>query len=111
MRIISGKYGGRKLLTPKDDSIRPTIDKIRGSIFNILRGYGVIEDAKVLDIFCGTGALGLEALTQLGARLAGGGGLLECGGALFGGQVRQGHGRPNRVGRGPWTGPLRFLDS
>lgn len=64
MRIISGLYGGRRLNTPKDDSIRPTSDKIRGSLFNILRGHDVIEGAKVLDLFCGTGALGLEALSQ-----------------------------------------------
>lgn len=64
MRIVSGKYGGRKLLTPKDDNIRPTSDKIRGAIFNILRGYGILENAHVLDLFCGTGALGLEALSQ-----------------------------------------------
>lgn len=64
MRIISGLYGGRRLLTPKDDTIRPTSDKIRGSIFNILRGHGVIEGVHVFDLFCGTGALGLEALSQ-----------------------------------------------
>lgn len=63
MRIISGTYGGRKLQTPKDSAIRPTSDKIRGSIFNILRGMGAIEGAQVLDLFCGTGALGLEALS------------------------------------------------
>lgn len=64
MRIISGLYGGRRLTAPKDSSIRPTSDKIRGSIFNILRGYGAVEGAAVLDLFCGTGALGLEALSQ-----------------------------------------------
>ena len=64
MRIVSGKYGGIPLLTPKNKNIRPTSDKVRGAIFNILRGYGVLTDASVLDCFCGTGALGLEALSQ-----------------------------------------------
>jgi len=64
MRIVSGKYGGRKLSVPKTRDIRPTSDKIRGAVFNMLRSRGAIEDAVVLDIFCGTGALGLEALSQ-----------------------------------------------
>lgn len=64
MRIVSGKYGGRVLKAPHGDSIRPTSDKIRGAIFNALRARGVLEEAHVLDGFCGTGALGLEALSQ-----------------------------------------------
>ncbi len=64
MRIIAGSAGGRKLLVPKDDRIRPTGDKVRGAIFNSLRSRGVVQDAVVLDCFCGTGALGLEALSQ-----------------------------------------------
>ena len=64
MRIIAGQYGGRRLQAPKDQAIRPTGDKIRGAIFNALRSRGVLEDAIVLDLFCGTGALGLEALSQ-----------------------------------------------
>lgn len=64
MRIISGIYGGRKLQTVKGQSIRPTSDKVRGAIFNALRSRGVLEGARVLDCFCGTGALGLEALSQ-----------------------------------------------
>ena len=64
MRIISGIYGGRRLQSPKDSSVRPTSDKVRGSIFNILRWMDCLKNARVLDVFCGTGALGLEALSQ-----------------------------------------------
>lgn len=64
MRIVSGKYGGRKLAVPKNRDIRPTSDKIRGAVFNMLRSRGAIEGANVLDVFCGTGALGFEALSQ-----------------------------------------------
>ncbi len=64
MRIVSGHYGGRHLQVPKGRDIRPTSDKIRGAIFNALRSRGSVEEAHVLDCFCGTGALGLEALSQ-----------------------------------------------
>ncbi len=64
MRIISGLYKGRVLETPEGDDIRPTSDKVRGSVFNILRGRGVLHGARVMDVFCGTGALGLEALSN-----------------------------------------------
>ena len=64
MRIVSGTCGGRILKTPKNDAIRPTSDKIRGAIFNALRARAAVEGAYVLDGFCGTGALGLEALSQ-----------------------------------------------
>lgn len=64
MRIIAGKYGGRPLHTPADRSIRPTSDKIRGAIFNMLQARKLIEGAHALDVFCGTGALGLEALSR-----------------------------------------------
>lgn len=64
MRIIAGKYGSRKLATPKDDKIRPTSDKIRGSIFNALQSHIDLSDVRVLDLFSGTGALGLECLSR-----------------------------------------------
>jgi 16S rRNA (guanine966-N2)-methyltransferase len=64
MRIVAGEFGGRRLLVPKGRDIRPTSDKIRGAIFNSLRSRGAVTDANVLDGFCGTGALGLEALSQ-----------------------------------------------
>ncbi len=64
MKIVAGKYGGRRLNVPKNRDIRPTSDKVRGAIFNMLASRGAIEDAYVLDAFCGTGALGLEALSR-----------------------------------------------
>lgn len=64
MRIVAGVYGGRKLILPRGRDIRPTTDKVRSAIFNALRSRGVVERAHVLDAFCGSGALGLEALSQ-----------------------------------------------
>jgi len=64
MRIIAGKYGGRRLQVPKNNDVRPTSDKVRGAIFNALQAQGVVEGARVLDGFCGSGALGLEALSR-----------------------------------------------
>lgn len=65
MRIIAGSARGKKLLSPQDRSIRPAIDRVRESIFAILDP--VIEGARVLDLFAGTGSFGLEALSR-GAR-------------------------------------------
>ena len=62
MRIISGKYKGHKLSSFDEDHIRPTTDRVKESVFNILAGY--IEGARVLDLFSGTGNLGLEALSR-----------------------------------------------
>lgn len=64
MRIVGGKYGGRRLEVPVGRDIRPTGDKIRGAIFNALEARGFVHGARVLDCFCGTGALGLEALSR-----------------------------------------------
>lgn len=64
MKIVSGRYGGRKLISPQDDRVRPTSDKVRGAVFNMLQARSVIIDAYVLDAFCGSGALGLEALSR-----------------------------------------------
>ena len=62
MRIISGEARGRTLYAPNGDQTRPTSDKIRGSLFNIMNGR--TEGARVLDLFGGTGALALEALSR-----------------------------------------------
>lgn len=62
MRVISGKYRGRKLNSPINNDIRPTTDKVKEAIFNILQGD--IEDTLVLDLFAGSGALGIEALSR-----------------------------------------------
>lgn len=66
MRIVAGKFRGRALLTPSDDSIRPTSDRAREAIFNVIasRLGPVFTGLKVLDLFAGTGALGLEALSR-----------------------------------------------
>jgi 16S rRNA (guanine966-N2)-methyltransferase len=66
MRIVGGQYRGRNLAAPKTQGIRPTADRLRESLFNILmHGYGdPVSGARVLDLFAGTGALGLEALSR-----------------------------------------------
>jgi 16S rRNA (guanine(966)-N(2))-methyltransferase RsmD len=62
MRVISGTSKGRKLVTPRSQSVRPTSDRVKESIFNILREE--IEGKRVLDLFAGTGNLGIEALSR-----------------------------------------------
>jgi 16S rRNA (guanine966-N2)-methyltransferase len=66
MRIVGGRFRGRTLTGPKSQAIRPTSDRTRESIFNILaHAYGdPVSGARVLDLFSGTGALGLEALSR-----------------------------------------------
>ena len=66
MRIIGGKFRGKVLTSPEDDSIRPTADRTRESVFNILasRLGASLDGLRVLDLFAGTGALGLEALSR-----------------------------------------------
>jgi 16S rRNA (guanine(966)-N(2))-methyltransferase RsmD len=70
VRVIAGTARGRRLHTPKGLSVRPTSDKVKEALFNILAGLlGPLEDCAVLDIFAGTGNLGIEALSR-GARRA-----------------------------------------
>lgn len=64
MRIVSGIHRSRRLLTPKNNAVRPTSDKVRQAVFNMLHSRDAVHDAIVIDAFCGTGALGLEALSQ-----------------------------------------------
>ncbi len=67
MRVVSGRFRGTHLVSPKGDSTRPTSDRVREAIFNVLaRGLEgfEIEGARVLDLFAGTGALGIEALSR-----------------------------------------------
>jgi 16S rRNA (guanine966-N2)-methyltransferase len=69
MRIVAGKHRGLSLATPKDARVRPTSDRVREALFNVLahNDFGVgftVEGARVLDLFAGTGALGLEALSR-----------------------------------------------
>jgi len=62
MRVIAGTHGGRVLRTLPGRALRPTLDRVRESVFAILRDE--IEGARVLDLFAGTGALGIEALSR-----------------------------------------------
>jgi len=64
VRIISGSAGGRKLIAPEGRDVRPTSDKVRGAIFNALGSRVEITGAQAIDCFCGSGALGLEALSR-----------------------------------------------
>ena len=66
MRIVGGRLGGRTLAGPKSQAIRPTSDRLRESLFNILaHAHGdPVTGARVLDLFAGTGALGLEAMSR-----------------------------------------------
>jgi 16S rRNA (guanine966-N2)-methyltransferase len=66
MRIVGGRLRGRVLAAPKSPAIRPTADRLREALFNILvHAYGdPVTGARVLDLFAGTGALGLEALSR-----------------------------------------------
>ena len=62
MRIVAGRWGGRRLTTPRGTAVRPTADRVREALFSILGG--AVEGARVLDLFAGSGALGLEALSR-----------------------------------------------
>ncbi len=62
MRVISGQFKGRKLVFPKSRDVRPAMDKVRESIFNVLGD--VVDKADVLDLFAGCGSLGFEALSR-----------------------------------------------
>lgn len=67
MRIVGGRFRGRAIAAPSHDGLRPTADRVRESVFNILL-HGIdglsLEGARVIDLFAGTGALGLEALSR-----------------------------------------------
>lgn len=65
MRINAGDWRGRKIIAPKGDSTRPTADRTRETLFNMLRSrLGTFEGLRVADLFAGSGALGLEALSR-----------------------------------------------
>jgi 16S rRNA (guanine966-N2)-methyltransferase len=63
-RIIAGTVGGRRLEVPKGDLTRPTSDRVREAVFSGLDARGVLQGARVLDLFAGSGALGLEAASR-----------------------------------------------
>ena len=65
MRIIAGKWRGRPLIAPPGDATRPTADRVREALFSMLTSrLGSFDDLRVADVFAGTGALGLEALSR-----------------------------------------------
>src|SRR5262249_55731064 len=77
MRIVAGRIKGRRLLVPKGRNIRPTADRTRQALFDLLEhghlragGGSAFVDAVVLDAFCGTGALGLEAFSRGAAEVS-----------------------------------------
>jgi 16S rRNA (guanine966-N2)-methyltransferase len=122
MRIVGGRLKGRVLSTPSSRAIRPTSERLRESIFDILehRFPGAIDDARVVDLFAGTGALAIEALSR-GARFA----LFVDNGAearallranvealALGGVTRIWRADATRLGSAPAGGPfaLAFLD-
>jgi 16S rRNA (guanine966-N2)-methyltransferase len=68
MRVVGGELGGRRLVSPprRSAAVRPTSDRVREALFSILGD--AVDGAHVLDLFCGTGALGIEALSRGAAR-------------------------------------------
>ncbi|MHA7969937.1 16S rRNA (guanine(966)-N(2))-methyltransferase RsmD [Rhizobium sp. CAU 1783] len=66
MRIVGGEFRGRALAAPKSNAIRPTTDRTRESLFNILAHAhpGVLDGTRIIDLFAGTGAVGIEALSR-----------------------------------------------
>jgi len=68
VRVIGGTARGRPLTAPKSATLRPTADRVREAIFDVLGSLGVVDGAEVVDLFAGTGALGIEALSRGAAR-------------------------------------------
>lgn len=64
MRIVGGRFKGRRLQTPASNDIRPTSDRTRESLFNILAARETLQGARVIDLFAGTGAIGFEAASR-----------------------------------------------
>ena len=64
MRVVAGTARGRRLVAPEGRATRPTSDRVREATFNALGSLGAIVDAAVLDLFAGSGALGIEALSR-----------------------------------------------
>jgi 16S rRNA (guanine(966)-N(2))-methyltransferase RsmD len=68
VRVISGQWGGRRLQAPRGDATRPTSDRVREALFSVLGDR--VQDARVLDLFAGSGALGIEALSRGAAEVS-----------------------------------------
>jgi 16S rRNA (guanine966-N2)-methyltransferase len=119
MRIIAGIWRGRSLLSPKDQAIRPTGDRAREALFGILEhGSPPLLGARFLDLFCGTGAVGLEAASRGAAeallidRTAAALALARANHARLGApaNVQLLAGDAARLGRAPGAFDLVFLD-
>ena len=61
LRVVAGEYGGRRLAAPRRAGTRPTLDRVREALFSVL---GPLDRLRVLDLYCGSGALGIEALSR-----------------------------------------------
>jgi len=68
-RIIAGTFGGRRLVVPPGDRVRPTKDRVKEAVFSALDARGLLADAVVVDLYAGSGALGLEALSRGAAKV------------------------------------------
>ncbi len=64
MRIIAGSKRGMSLFSPETDVSRPILDRVKGSLFSVLYNYGLPQNKRVADLFCGVGSLGLEAISR-----------------------------------------------
>lgn len=64
MRVVAGEFGGRKITAPPGTATRPTTDRVREAIFNSLGSSGMLDGAVVADLFAGSGAVGIEALSR-----------------------------------------------
>lgn len=64
MRVVAGEARGRRLVAPAGRDTRPTLDRVRESVFNTLGSLGAVDGARVADLFAGSGALGIEALSR-----------------------------------------------
>lgn len=69
LRVVAGTAGGRRLTAPPGRRLRPTSERVREAVFASLGSLGAVEGATVLDLFAGTGALGIEALSRGAARV------------------------------------------
>ena len=67
MRVVAGRFGGRRLRSARTPALRPTADRVKEALFSILGE--VLEEAEVVDLYAGTGALGIEALSRGAARV------------------------------------------
>ena len=70
MRVVAGSLRGRVVIAPEGESTRPTTDRARQATFNSLDSFGFVDEAKVVDLFAGSGAMGIEALSRGAASCA-----------------------------------------